>query len=89
MGYRIVYNQDPVKKYRFLPLQNWIAMFLFLLALVVRITWPSGAQMLREIFVPKELSREAEAVVAMVQQLQLGDSISDAVEVFCQEIFGE
>ena len=86
MGYKIVYGQDPVKKYNFTRMQGLICGFFLLFSLAVRLFWPAGTQVLRQVFVTDRISHGAQAVIAMVEDLQQGESVSDAVSVFCQEI---
>lgn len=86
MGYKIIYGKDPVKKHSFTRLQGLICGFFLLFSLAVRLFWPAGSQVLRDLFVTDQLSQGAQAAVAMVEDLQQGESVSDAVSVFCQEI---
>lgn len=86
MGYKIIYGQDPVKKYSFTRIQGLICCFFLLFSFTVRLFWPAGAQVLRQAFVTDQFSHGALAVMEMVEDLQQGESVSDAVSVFCQEI---
>lgn len=88
MGYRIVYGKSPGKRVNFLPLQTWIALALLLFVVSVRLSWPEGTEQLQKIFVSDNLSRDAEALVAMAENLAAGKDVQEAVAVFCQEIFG-
>lgn len=89
MGYKIVYAKTPRKLVRLLPLQSLIAVCFLLFAIIVRLSWPEGTEILREVFVSDGLSRDAQALVAMAENLASGEPMSEAVSVFCQEIFGE
>lgn len=87
MGYKIVYSKEKSKKHKILRLQALIAAFLLLFSIYVRISWPAGRAFLQSVLVSDSLSHGAEAVMALLENLEAGDSISDAVAVFCQEIF--
>ena len=42
---------------------------------------------MRQVLVSEQLSQEAEAFLEMIQQVRAGEPLTDAVAVFCQEIF--
>ena len=86
MGYKIVYGKKKRGKYQPLRLQTVVAAFSFLLVLCVCASWPEGTAQLRRVFVSKELSESAQAMVSMVENLKAGDDISDTIMVFCQEL---
>ena len=88
MGYKIIYGKKKSKPVRLLGLQTMIALILLLFSVCVRLSWPEGTAKLRETLVSQELSREAKALAAMAEDLAAGEKVSDAVAVFCQEVFG-
>lgn len=88
MGYKIIYNKKAIKKGNGLRVQTMTACFALLFVLTVKASWPEAADFLQEILVSEELSRRAQAMTAMVRELEHGEAVSEAVEVFCQEILG-
>lgn len=89
MGYKIQYGETVPKKSNFLRMQSMICVFLMIFTLFVRLFWPGGQAALRHLLVSDSLSRGAQAVMAMVLEMEAGESITDAVAVFCQEfIYG-
>lgn len=86
MGYKIVYEKDPPKRFVFFRIQVFCAAFLLLFVLLARVIWPEGTETLRKLLVSEQLSHGAQAVAAMIEGLEAGESLSDVVEVFCQEI---
>ena len=87
MGYKIIYGSKKIPKRNFWELQTLICVFMLVLALCVRLTWPEGTQLIRQILITDTLSQDAEAFMEMLRQVGAGESLSDAVAVFCQEIF--
>ena len=88
MGYKIVYGKPARKPVRLLRLQSLVAVGLLMFAICVRLSWPAGHQLLRQVLVSQQLCKEAEALVAMAEDLAAGEKVTDIVAVFCQEVFG-
>lgn len=90
MAYRIVYGADMQKKHKsefnFLQFQVMTAVFLLLFTLGVRQFWPEGTQKLREVLLPDTQNETQSAFETLAENLASGESIGDAVTVFCQEI---
>lgn len=55
--------------------------------ILVHVFWPVGDEKLRNILIPGDPDVTVAAFSQMVDQLQCGDPLSDAVEGFCREIF--
>lgn len=90
MGYRVVYGQMPrVEKRRSgrpLRLQALTAVFLLVFTLTVRQAWPEGQKVLRQFLIPGEPTVTEEAFRDMLEDIQQGESIGDAVTAFCTQI---
>ena len=86
MGYKIIYVKEKPKKHTFLRQQGLTALFLLLFSIFVRLSWPAGRAYLQQILVGESLSQAAEAMVSLLQNLEGGASIPDAVAVFCQDL---
>lgn len=90
MAYRIVYGTDKPPKeksdFSWLQFQVITAVFLLLFTLSVRQLWPEGTQKLREILLPDTQSVTQSAFETLAENLASGESIGEAVTVFCQEI---
>ena len=87
MGYKIVYGRKPPPKRNLVRIQTLICLCLLAFALCVRLSWPEGTKVMRQVLVSEQLSQEAEAFLGMIQQVRAGEPLTDAVAVFCQEIF--
>lgn len=90
MGYRIVYGEDPGKKFgtgsrcsRFGILT--VCCFLLFL-LLTNLFWPAGKQMLWELCIPGDAELTAAAFETMVEDIRVGEPISDALTAFCREV---
>ena len=86
MGYKILYENKEKKRHNYLRVQILISTFLLLFALCVRVSWPAGRAFIQRLLVGEEFSQGAEAVMVLLQNLEEGTSIQDAVTVFCQEL---
>ena len=93
MGYCIVYGQEAERKYtaqgRFTRLRTMIAASFLIFSLVVRLTWEDGTEKLRSIFMPEPLSVTEQAFSELVTDLQEGQTLSDALTIFCSTIINE
>ena len=86
MGYRIVYGDDPFEKQeRRSHLRSMTAGFALALVILVRLFYPQGAQVLREVLLPGD----HEAFMQLTERIQSGEPIGDAVTAFCQTIVEE
>lgn len=90
MGYKIVYGPEnkekDAPKVTLLRLQTLSAAFLLFFVLCVRTSWPAGTEKLQEILLPGKPSQAGTAFETLVENLQHGDDLTDAVTVFCQDI---
>lgn len=87
VGYRIEYGQTAVKiqtvdrkKKRF-PVAA-IAALMLLAALMI----PKSREVVRDLILPGDGMVTAAAIETLVDDLRAGESLEDAVTVFCQEI---
>ena len=60
------------------------ACFLLLFLLGVRWTWPEGTALLRRTLIPEEPA--VSAFSRMVEQIQVGTPVGEAVTAFCREV---
>ena len=90
MGYRIVYGGEVQKKA--IPrkgsgnLRLLTALFMLVFILSVKIWWNEGAEQLRSILIPGELSATEAAFSGLVSDLREGEGIRESVTAFCQMI---
>lgn len=85
MAYQVRYPTVGKKQKNGQPLRRVIltGVACFFFAELVRHCWPVGWQMLRQVFLPEDLTR---AVSVFVEQLKTGTSAPEALSVFCQRI---
>lgn len=88
MGYKIIYGEIQREKGNFLRFQAITAAFFLLFVLCVKAECPDWTETVRNILVSEKLSSRALTVTTMIQEWEQDGAISDAVEAFCQEIFG-
>lgn len=90
MSYKIVYGPEmkQEKKLRssVMGLRTKIAAFLLLFAVTVRLAWPEGTAVLREILIPTDLTAAEQAFQSMMEDLRRGENLGDAITVFCRQI---
>ncbi len=89
MGYKIVYSKHPAKKKRNIRLPIFVALFFVLFLAVVHIWFSETVEQVRSIIISETWRAGVQAFVAMVEDLSAGERVTDAVEAFCQEVFGE
>lgn len=88
MGYRVEYGQAAGKKSgkwhakRVLILTG---IFLLLFVWGLRLYWPEGSGLLRQILLPGD----AEAVSVFMEDLKAGQPFSEAAAAFCREIIAD
>lgn len=93
MGYHIEYNDltniTVQKKY----IQNtvpWLTLLFFcIFLLLLEQFWIEGRETLHLLLWPGGFSTVEEAMDCALEQLHTGQSVSDAVKVFCMEILDE
>ena len=90
MSYRIVYGPErkAVKERDLssLRFRSLIAGFLLLFALIVKLLWPEGTEVLREVMIPADLNATEQAFQCMMEDLRSGENLGDAITVFCRQI---
>lgn len=70
-----------------LPFQLLVAAFMLLLGFFVRNVWPEGQGIFQNLMVSGTVCDQAESVAAALENLEDGDTFTEAISVFCQEIF--
>ena len=70
-------------------IQGIICLFLLIFALMIRFSWPEGTEMIRGMLISDELGRGAEAFWNMLQYVESGEELSDAIAVFWQDLWYE
>ena len=63
-----------------------IAFTFLLFAILLRMHWQDGAEMLREVLLPGDLTVAEQAFSEMVVGLRNGEGMADALTSFCQRI---
>lgn len=88
MGYQMIYQPDremPVRT-NLLRRQTMIAVCFLAFAVIVRMFWEPGSQVLRQFLTPGELSTTEKAFVQLVDDLRQGCGLGSAVEIFCHQV---
>ena len=85
MGYRIVYGEDP---FREKPrgrgrLRVLTAGFALAFVVLVRVFWPQGTSLLRQVLLP---GPDAAAFQQMAADIRAGEPVDDAVTAFCRSV---
>ena len=90
MGYKIVYGTDSMQVASASEsggrLRLMTAACLLVFCMLVRCFWPEGTGLLREIILPGEPTATEQAFDRMLEDLRLGESLGDAVTVFCKDV---
>ena len=90
MGYKIVYGDGPKSVYdknvtgnrlRILTAACFLAF-----CLLVRLVWPEGVAVLRDVMLPGEETVTELAFESMLDNLRSGEPVGDALTVFCREV---
>lgn len=93
MGYRIVYGPEvrlvSGRTGSTARLRTMIAGAFLLFSILVRLTWQEGAEAMQKLFLPGDLTVTEQAFSEMVTDLRDGETVKDAVVVFCQRILDE
>lgn len=88
MGYKIVYSKPTRHKGRGKRLILLISVFFLAFSLRVRLSDPDGFYAVWDWMVADKVNAEMEAFFATVLEMEQGDTVVEAVQTFCQEIFG-
>lgn len=90
MGYRIDYGQPFDPKYpmpsRHSRLPWMVCAALLLFTLLTNLYWPEGRAALLDILIPGDPEITAAAFSGMLEDVQAGEDITNAVTAFCREI---
>lgn len=95
MGYMIRYGgEEPAKQkkgniWNTLRFQSMTAFFLALFILAVGTFWANGRETLKSWLIPGEAGVTETAAIHLTENLRNGDSVLEAVDAFCREIFRE
>lgn len=93
MGYRIDYGQPSDKRYPAFRRPNHLASMicgaLVLFLLLTNAFWPSGRELLRDLFIPGDPEVTSEAFSALIEDVRAGEDVSEAVTAFCREILSD
>ena len=63
--------------------------FILVLYLVAGAYWPKGSALLRRVLLPGEPSAAEMAFTRLVEDLRMGESLTDAVTVFCATVVAD
>lgn len=88
MGYKIVYSKPTRQKKSRKRIILFVSLFFLLFAVCTRISYPEAAGFLWNVLVSEQWTMEMEAFLEMITEGERGEGVTDAVQVFCQEIFG-
>ena len=83
MGYRIVYGPELPRR-RKGHLRLWTAVFLLAFVTTVRLTWPVGTAHLQKVLKPAE--QTVQAFSQMVEEVENGQGMGEAVTAFCRTV---
>lgn len=91
MAYRVIYGEDESTSkndngHSFLRIRILTAGFLLAFSLLVKVFWPAGTAALRTILLPESPSYTQIALDDCVTNIQNGESITQALTVFCRQI---
>ena len=92
MAYRIVYGTDPiVQKHNTgtARIRILIALNFLIFAMVVRLLWPEGRELLVMQFLPGDPTMTEIAFSNLLDSLRQGSGMAESLTVFCREILYE
>lgn len=91
MGYRITYNQLPLrqKTTKRIGFRTMVAGCLLLFLLSVRLWWPEGRAVMEHFLLPAEIGDVQTVLTGVVEDIRNGDSLSEVVGAFCREIIAD
>lgn len=84
MGYRIVYGADPVVRRGSFRLRVMMAGWMLLFAVLVRLAWPAGREVLAQVLLPR--AETAAAFSEMVAAVNSGEALGEAMTAFCTAV---
>ncbi len=92
MAYRVEYGSGKAKRSEFRKKKTaggkvWAFFLLFLL--LVRLYWPAGTQVLRELLMPGASQTAFAEVQTLTEQLRDGEPFGQALENYCRRILAE
>jgi hypothetical protein len=87
MAYRVVYHPDRKEPEKSggsgFRITLFTLIFLGFFVVIVNCCWPAGRERLQYLFIPEESKA---AVHELVDDLKHGESLADAVQVFCETV---
>ena len=88
MGYQMVYGQSVcrARKSYAMRLRIMISLCLLIFSILVRTCWDSGAEKLRNLIIPGEMTSADLAFRSLMEDLREGESVGDSLEVFCRSV---
>ena len=92
MAYRVEYGsreakRSEIRKKKSVGGKAWGFFLLFLL--LVRLYWPAGTQVLRELLLPGASQTAFAEVQTLTQELREGEPFGQALENYCRRILAE
>lgn len=92
LGYRIVYGGDEPANFCDKStgrLRTMVAVMFLMFSLIVRLSWPEGAEQLRTYLLPGVQTVTEQAFNQLCSDLRQGEPVAYAVEAFCSRIINE
>ena len=89
MGYRITYENGTIRKKTVRKLRiHWKRWSVVTagVALILAFVLPGGRLAIRDLLLPGDEAVTAAALEGMIEDIQDGDSVGEALETFCREI---
>lgn len=90
MGYKIVYGDGPWDYDKKVESGSRVRILtagcLLLFCMLVRMLWPEGCELLRDVILPGELSATEQSFQVMLSDLRLGEPMKDALRTFCMDV---
>ena len=93
MGYSIEYSLEgsnitssKKKKYRVFKIMSGGLLLAFILLLLF---WPAARSVVREALIPGDSDVTIAAAECLIQELEQGNSISEALSAFCREVIAD
>ena len=90
MGYKIIYGPEferpspqpsDTSRIRILT-----ALFLLLFCASIRFLWPEGTAVLKSLLLPGTLTATEQALLTMMEELRLGESLGASITTFCKTV---
>lgn len=88
MGYQMIYEtyKQPQSAVHTFRLRTMIAVCFLIFSFIVRTFWGPGVEILREAFIPGDPTATQMAFETFLANLQKGENIQVALEVFCESV---